>query len=108
MSWFSQSTSFDPLYVRTFAGYSYTERRVILTRKDFRWYLGLRVLQNNREYEYSLGESDDTLQNWVFKCYLATFLVDPSQPYLTTTVVGGVSNSNPLLVGTGTVMDPNA
>ena len=58
------------------------------------------------ENSYLLGESDDTLQNWVFKCYPATFLADPSQPHLTTTAVVGVSNSNPLLPGVA--MDPNA
>jgi hypothetical protein len=39
----------------------------------------------------------------VFTCYPA---IDPSQYYSTTTVVGGISNSNPLLVGV--VMDKNA
>jgi hypothetical protein len=61
--------------------------------------LRLNVILDQRDsFAFLLGESDDTLQNWVFTCYPETFLVDPTQPSLTTTtIVGGVSNSNPLL-----------
>ena len=101
----------EPEYTRTISGYTFYERRLVLKREEsspnvFRWYLRLSVLLNYEETYYLLGESDDTLQNWVFKCYPATFLVVPSQAHLTTTTVVGVSNSNPLLPGVA--MDPNA
>jgi hypothetical protein len=110
--WFYENWGFmEPEYFRTISGYTYQERRLILKRETsspgvFRWYLRLFVTLNYQETDYLLGESDDTLQNWMFKCYPATFLVDPSQPHLTTTTVVGVSNSNPLLPGVA--MDPNA
>jgi hypothetical protein len=70
----------EPEYVRTISGYNYYERRLILKRETsspgvFRWYLRLFVTLNYQETDYLLGESDDTLQNWMFKCYPATFLV---------------------------------
>jgi hypothetical protein len=96
--WMSEVWGFmEPEYVRTISAYTWYQRRLTLKREEtsspggFRWYLRLYVYSQvtyNENY-YLLGESDDTLQNWVFKCYPSTFLADPSQPHLTTTTVVG-------------------